>query len=81
MDNFSLGITLMLVGMITVFAILLIVIYLSRLLIALLNRFAPAEVSVPRDGRAMDAAVLRVIDAAVKKITGGSGAVKHVERL
>ena len=44
MENFEVGILLMSVGMITVFVILLIVIYLGKGLIILVNKYAPEEV-------------------------------------
>lgn len=43
MDNLGIGLLLMVVGMVTVFIILLIVIYLSKILISLVNKFAPNE--------------------------------------
>ncbi len=84
MDNFGLGITLMVIGMVTVFAILLIVIYLSRLLISAINRFAPEEVQPARrqsGGTDVSPVTMKVIAAAVSRITGGKGTVKSVERL
>ncbi len=85
MENFSLGITLMLVGMITVFAILLIVIYLSKLLIVLINKYAPEEVAPMKTPHAAVAAIsattMNVIAAVVAKITGGKGRVKTVEKM
>ncbi len=83
MGNFSLGLTLMAVGMITVFAILLIVIYLSKLLIVLINKYAPAEVP-PAKGSAAGAVspvVRRIIAATVAQITGGRGRVKSIDKL
>lgn len=47
MENLNLALLLMVVGMATVFAILLIVIYLGKLLIALVNKYAPEEVALP----------------------------------
>lgn len=43
MENLEIGLLLMVVGMATVFVILLIVIYLSQLLIKLVNKVAPEE--------------------------------------
>ena len=45
MENLNTALLLMVVGMATVFAILLIVIYLGKGLIALVNKYAPEEVS------------------------------------
>ena len=44
MENLNTALLLMVVGMATVFAILLIVIYLGKCLIALVNKYAPEEV-------------------------------------
>lgn len=46
MENIETGLLLMVVGMTTVFAILLIVIYLGKGLITLVNKYAPEEVIV-----------------------------------
>ena len=44
MENLNTALLLMVVGMATVFAILLIVINLGKALIALVNKYAPEEV-------------------------------------
>ncbi len=44
MENLNTALLLMVVGMTTVFAILLIVIYLGKGLILLVNKYAPEEV-------------------------------------
>ncbi len=74
---------LMGVGMITVFAILLIVIYLSKLLILLVNKYAPEEVAAAAKGQTsgVSPTVMRVISAAVAKLTGGKGSVQSVEKI
>ena len=51
MENIETAILLMVVGMATVFVILLIVIYLGKLLITLVNKYAPEEVA-PAKGNA-----------------------------
>ena len=43
MENIETAILLMVVGMATVFVILLIVIYLGKLLITLVNKYAPED--------------------------------------
>lgn len=43
MENLETALLLMVVGMATVFAILLLVIYLGKLLISLVNKYAPEE--------------------------------------
>ena len=50
MENLNTALLLMVVGMATVFAILLIVIYLGKGLIALVNKYAPEEVCFCQTG-------------------------------
>ena len=45
MEHMTLGLQLLIVGMLTVFAILLIVIFGGKLLINVVNMFAPEEVA------------------------------------
>ena len=44
MENFLEALQLMVIGMATVFSVLLLVIYLGNLLIKAINKFAPEEV-------------------------------------
>ncbi|MBR6589737.1 MAG: OadG family protein [Bacteroidaceae bacterium] len=87
MENLDLGLMLMAVGMITVFAILLIVIYLSKLLIAIVNKVAPEEVVVKKTAAAsaapaaIDPSTMAAIKGAVNIVTGGKGKVMKVERI
>lgn len=78
----------MVVGMVTVFCILLIVIYLSKGLIAAVNKWAPEEANSSQNKAkqatpavAVDNRTMAVIQAAVAQITGGKGRVKKVERI
>ena len=85
MENFKRGLILMVVGMVTVFVILLIVIYLGKLLIALVNKYIPEDAVPVKAGRQGPAAVpghvMAVLAAAVNVVTGGKGKVSKVERL
>ncbi len=84
MENLSFGLMLMAIGMVTVFAILLIVINLSKLLIVLVNKVAPEAEAQPAKARpaaAVDERTMAVITAAVAQLTGGKGTVKTVERV
>ena len=79
-------ILLMVVGMATVFVILLIVIYLGKLLITLVNKYAPEEVvPVKREASQGPAPVpgniLAAIKAAVNVVTQGKGKITKVEKL
>ena len=85
MENMGLGLTLMLIGMITVFAILLIVINLSKVLINIVNKVAPeeapkkkVETQIPKK---IDSNIMAIIEAAVKELTAGKGTVTSVEKL
>lgn len=87
MENIETGLLLMVVGMVTVFLILLIVIYMSKGLIALVNKVAPEEVvvkkkSVPSAAPAViDNNVMAAIKGAVSIVTNGKGKVVKVEKI
>lgn len=85
MENLGLGLTLMAIGMVTVFAILLIVINLSKVLINIVNKVCPEEEApkkkaAPAAPAPVDAAVMDVIKATVAQITGGKGTVTNVTK-
>lgn len=88
MENFELGILLLMVGMTTVFVILLIVIYLGKGLIILVNKYAPEEVDAKKQppthssgsNPALPDATLAAIVAAVSVTTEGKGKVVKVEK-
>ena len=86
MENIETALLLMVVGMSTVFVILLIVIYLGKFLITLVNKYAPEEVvSVKRETQKGPAPIpgniLAAITAAVNVVTLGKGKVTKVEKL
>ena len=85
MENLNTALLLMVVGMATVFAILLIVIYLGKGLIALVNKYAPEEVSSAKSAAsgpaAIPANVMAAISAAVTVVTQGKGKVAKVEKI
>lgn len=88
MNNFELGLLLMVVGMTTVFAILLLVIGLGKGLISLVNKYASEEVVVETNLRAAVAAKnnslpsssMAAIVSAVSVLTGGQGKVTKIEK-
>lgn len=85
MENLNTALLLMVVGMATVFAILLIVIYLGKGLIALVNKYAPEE-AVPTKAVANSRAsvpgnIMAAISAAVTVVTHGKGKVAKVEKI
>ncbi len=78
----------MIVGMITVFAVLIIIIQLSNLLIKIVNRVAPEEDVKPAKAAKAPTGVVPVapdvaeaISQAIAKITGGKGVVAGIKRL
>ena len=83
MENLNTAFMLMVVGMVTVFCILLIVIYLGKGLILLVNKYAPEEVVPDKKGAQGPAAIpgniLAAISAAV--VTQGKGKVAKVEKV
>lgn len=87
MDNISTGIQLMIVGMSTVFLILLIVIYGGKLLIYAVNKIAPEEVVAAKKSAAaaapagVDPSTMAVLQEVVKQLTGGKGQVKDVKKV
>jgi oxaloacetate decarboxylase gamma subunit len=83
----NIGITLMIVGMITVFAVLFIIIQLSNLLIRIVNKVAPEEEKKKQPAVAAPAPVavapdvMEAIRQVVEKITEGKGLVAGVKRI
>lgn len=89
MENMDTGLMLMGIGMTTVFAILLIVIYLGKGLTVLVNKYAPEEVvkqpasvNAPAVTAAhtIPGATLAAIVSAVSTATQGQGKVIKVEK-
>ena len=84
MENLEIALMLMVVGMTSVFVILLIVINLSRGLIWVVNKVAPEDEPKKKAASAVptpDAATLDAIKAAVDILTVGKGQVVKVEKL
>lgn len=80
MENIGLGLVLMIVGMVTVFLILLIVIFGCTLMIRIVNRIAPAETTKPAPP-APEPATRQVLEAAVAQLTGGKGRITNITTL
>ena len=84
MENLDIALMLMAVGMTSVFVILLIVIYLSRGLIWVVNKVSPEEApkkKVAPAASSTDAGTLDAIKAAVDILTAGKGHVVKIEKL
>ena len=91
MENIETGLLLMVVGMATVFVILLIVIYLGKALIWAVNKYAPEEegtkkvakvaAAVKAPTNALSSQETAVIVSAVSMATQGLGKVVTIEKL
>lgn len=85
MENLGYALLLMLVGMVTVFAVLLIVIGLGKLLIKLVNKYAPEDVvktvrpAVAAAGSNIPDPVVVAIVSAVNTVTQGKGKVTSIQ--
>lgn len=85
MENIGFGLELMVVGMSTVFLILLIVISGGKMLIKVVNRVAPEEVVSPKKATpaapaAIDETTMEVLRQVVSQITGGKGRVASAKK-
>lgn len=90
MENIQIGLLLMAVGMTTVFSILLLVIYLGKGLILLVNKYAPEEEIVKRQviqnqtnvrGNTIPGTITAAIVSAISILTSGQGKVTKIEKL
>lgn len=84
MENIGVGLLLMVVGMCTVFLILLIVIWISQFLISVVNKIAPEEEPKKKpvtSGPSTDAGAMDAIKAAVEILTACKGQVIKIEKL
>jgi Na+-transporting methylmalonyl-CoA/oxaloacetate decarboxylase gamma subunit len=72
----------MAIGMLTVFTVLLIIIFLGNLLIKTVNRFFPEETKpVVQKVQAIDANVQEAIKKAIMTISGGKQSAQNIEKL
>lgn len=78
---------LLVVGMVTVFIVLFIVINLGKLLIWAVNKWAPEETVAKKAApaakaiAAVDATTKAIIDATISQITGGKGRASRITKL
>ena len=83
----TLGLQLLIVGMLTVFAILLIVIFGGELLIKFVNMVAPEEVASAKKKLAttatgvVDPSTMAILQEVVKQITGGKGRLESAKKV
>ena len=86
MANIGIGLELLIVGMTTVFIILLIVIWGGKLLIKVVNKIAPEEIvptkkSAKPDAGAIYSTTIGILDKVVAQITNGTGKISSVKKL
>ncbi|KAA6318142.1 oxaloacetate decarboxylase gamma chain [termite gut metagenome] len=86
MENIKIALLLIIVGMTTVFAMLLMVINLSKLLIYLVNKYAPeeevpVEQTVNEEQTSIPKNILAAITATVNVVTSNKGKVVEVKKL
>jgi oxaloacetate decarboxylase gamma subunit len=87
MEHMTLGLQLLIVGMLTVFAILLIVIFGGKLLIKFVNMVAPEEVASAKKKVAttatgvVDSSTMAILQEVVKQITGGKGRLESAKKV
>ena len=80
-SSFESALVLLLIGMITVFGVLLLVVVVSKALIGLVNRFFPLpHVPAPADPAALSGSKLAAIAAAVEIVTGGRGHIESIKK-
>ena len=74
---------LMCIGLSTVFTVLLIIIFLGKLLVSLVNKFAEDEQKpIAKDlQKAIDPKVADAIALAVSNLTNGKGKVEKIEKI
>ncbi len=83
--NLILAFKLLAVGMISVFMVLFLVIYLGKALIYLVNKFAPEEepkkATVPAPTAAINPKHRAAIEKAVSLLTGGHGTIQDIKKM
>ena len=83
-DKFIEALTLMGIGMLTVFTVLLIIIGLGTLLIKTVNNFFPEEVKaskVAQTATAVDQNIQEAINKAILAISGGKKQAQKIEKI
>ncbi|HBH23323.1 MAG TPA: oxaloacetate decarboxylase [Cytophagales bacterium] len=82
-DQINTAIMLLIVGIITVFAILSLIVLLGSLLIRIVNRFYPQlpQLSTFEPHQEVKPNEIAAIVAAVETITGGKGKVEHISKM
>lgn len=80
-DELNTALTLMAIGMVTVFFVLAVVVNLGHFLIWLVNRFFPLDdPAISTNGGKIAPAKIAAITAAVETFTGGRGKIIKIEK-
>ena len=77
-EEFATALSLLAIGMITVFVVLTLVVVTGNLLTSFVNRFIPMTADVP--AQIGSASKVAAITAAVDTITKGKGVITSIER-
>ena len=77
--DFSVAITLLAIGMITVFVVLLLVVIVGNLLIITVNRFFPTVVILQKSE--IPKSKIAAITAAVDILTEGKGQIQRIDKI
>ena len=75
------GWTLLVVGMFTVFIVLLSVVSVARVLITITNRFGTTDKITASSGPTISGRILAVITAVVQHETKGTGIIQKIDKL
>lgn len=76
----STAFTLLLIGMITVFIVLLLVVLTGNLLITLTNKYSPSATLIKVSPSTPNRQQLAAITAAVEVFTNGAGRIEKIEK-
>ena len=83
-EEIEFGLTIMAVGMITVFSILTLVVLGGKIMILLINRFTPdlEELNPPQlVSQTISNVKISVLASAVTAVTNGKGRIEQIEKL
>lgn len=80
MENLNKALFLLVVGLLTVFVILMLVVAVGNLIIMFTNRFLPPPDDAEK-GKYIDPKKLAVIVAAVDIVTKGKGKIANIEKI
>lgn len=81
-SNILEALSLMGIGLCSVFVVLLVIIFMGNGLISFVNKFCPEEVVAPKAAptSAVSPDVAEAISKAVAQLTGGKGKVEKIEK-